>query len=141
MSTTKHRPTLTTESIVLICRALSTHIGALSGDQTTNLAEIVKTIKVKEYLDTFATMPAVADSTAALLAKYLGADSPAVAAQIAKAPAVTAPTTLTDAERHAIIGRKSSTERTDEETKFYLDYSMQQMLAISRQKEIDSNQL
>lgn len=132
----KHRPSLTNEQVRISCKALSAHILELSKDQATNLVEIIATIKLKEYLETFLVSETPDNSDAALLAKYLGANAPALQ-QVKSAETKE----LTEAERFELIGKKSSNERTEEETRFYLDYSMRQMIAMSKQTTISDSQL
>lgn len=132
----KHRPSLTNEQVRISCKALSAHILELSKDQATNLVEIIATIKLKEYLETFLVSETPDNSDAALLAKYLSANAPALQ-QVKSAETKE----LTEAERFELIGKKSSNERTEEETRFYLDYSMRQMIAMSKQTTISDSQL
>ena len=142
----KHRPSLTNDQLRILGCALNCYIRELSRDQAANLGELLQTIKVSEYLQSF--KPAVdTTSDAALLAKYLGGS---VAANLAPSLATesnhaaeqsTRTTELTDDQRYELIGRKSSTQRTEEETKFYLEESMRRMIALSKQETINGDQL
>lgn len=139
----KCRPTFTNLQVRLAVRALHLQILELSKDQATNLIEIIATIKLKEYMETFIVTETPDTSEAALLAKYLGENAPAieqlkVTGVTQQAPALTP---LSEEERYNLIGKKPSTERTAEETKFYLDYGMKQMLAMSKQNTISDSQL
>lgn len=139
----KCRPTFTNDQVRLTVRALHLQILELSKDQATNLMEIIATIKLKEYMETFIVTETPDNSEAALLAKYLGENAPALE-QLKVSKVTTQSATLTplsDEERYNLIGKKPSTERTPEETRFYLDYGMKQMLAMSKQNTISDSQL